>query len=166
MTDRDDALTSVQRAALAEWAEASVPDGFADRVMDAWERGAAPELVVVPRHTRVFRLRHAVMGVAVAAAAVVLALWARTSSHDGASVEDAAAAARPVLLAHCAPCHDASAQGAEAGAIDAFDLHRQTWWSSLSQQQLQALLERSEAPGITAGERELVARFVAVQRRG
>ena len=52
------------------------------------------------------------------------------------------------------------------GSFDAFDLHQQKWWSSLSQQQLQALLERSEAPGITAGERELVARFVAVQRRG
>ncbi len=165
MTDRDDALTPAQRAALAEWAEASVPDGFADRVMDAWDRGAVPESVAVPLRCRRGQLRHAVVAT-VAVAAAIAALWVSLPRPGDASVHDAAEAVRPVLLAHCAPCHDASTEGAEAAALDVFDLRRDQWWSSLSQQQLQALLDRTETSGISDGERELVARFVAVQRRG
>jgi hypothetical protein len=165
MTDRDeDRLSSGQRAALADWAEASVPDGFADRVMDAWAQESLE--AAIPTATRrgfAWRRRHTVMTLAAAAAALLMVLRA---APPAASTAPAGGEARRVLLANCAPCHDGTAPAAEPDALAVFDLRRTDWWTGLSQAQLRTLLDRSEAMSMPESDRAVVARFVAQRHRG
>jgi hypothetical protein len=165
--DREsDRLTPAQRAALESWAEMSVPDGFADGVMEAWqdERREAPRVVVHPSSRR-WATRHTIMMVA-AAAALLLGLSLAADRGVGGDAGVGGDEVRPVLMAHCAPCHDSGADAADPQALDAFDLRAPRWWAGLTAAQLQTMNAQARAQGMPDSERDVVARFVAAQRRG
>jgi cytochrome c553 len=167
MNDRDpsDPLTGAERAALIAWVEAPVVDDFADRVMDAWQReqrGASPSRTA-NRGAPAGRWRWATTTLVAAAAALLLVVWLRPV--PSAETMAAADAARPALLAHCAPCHDADSSDAVAAALDVFDARRDDWWVDLDDDQLVAMLARSDTTEMSAAARTAIADFVAHARR-
>ena len=167
----DHSLTAAERAALVRVVDVDPSEGFADRVMAAWDAeladaGEGVRAIGGSRKATVIAIVSAVL-----AAAAVLALWVRAHASAGDPAREGAAVvadatevraqARAVLAAHCTPCHDATAKDADAAALRVFDLSVDDWWSMPSADALPAMNDRMAGrEGASEGDRGRVAAFV------
>ena len=171
----DEQLRDDERAELLSWLDGPVPDGFADRVVEAWadeaadvdpgEGDAAAKVVPLWRR-RSFR---ATVAAVVSIAAALLVAWltrdamieraearARAARLSAPDVDPPPALARlrvdahVLLTEHCAPCHDSTATTAERNALDVFDVRADRWWLTMSDRQLNTVVDRmSTREGMT-----------------
>lgn len=174
MNEASPELRPDERAALWEAVAAPVPDGFAARVTGAWmheRRQSSP--------SRVRLLRPIVAGIAVLAAAILLAwlgdgwLTERIEQRE----RQARLAAAPIdpppelatlrarthalLAEHCVPCHDAQHPGADEDALAVFDTRHPRWWLTMSQRQFEVMMGRmASEDGLSTTELEGVQRYV------
>lgn len=85
------------------------------------------------------------------------------SDSVGAPYSVLEADAMAVLTAHCSPCHDGAAEGAQSGALDVFDV-RQPKWRTMSGEQLrQTNLRFGELGTVTDDERRRMTTFVEAE---
>jgi hypothetical protein len=141
-----DELSIQERNRLIAWADWTVPEGFADRVVLTRAAERPPEL---PR-----RRTAGWVGAAFGLAAVVMislltrSAWldreaSRAARHEAAVAEAAPASlqalrrsAQGTLVEYCSPCHRGEHEHAKQDALAVFDLDQATWWETMSDRQL------------------------------
>lgn len=131
----DSELEPHQRAALASWASCEVPSDFAERVM----RSAIEQPTIEARSGRRREIAVWRFGVVAAAAAIVLGLVFITPDRSAAGHDPDAArtVAQQALLRNCTPCHGSEHEGADPEAVSVFDVDRDDWDASMSNEALE-----------------------------
>ena len=165
-------LQPVERQWLFEICDTDVPEDFADRVVDASlptgdvDDGHCAGSVVASVDRR--RRRSLLVTGAVALAAIlVLSIAALVVGRTDASSERAAAgmqATTDAMKRQCGDCHDARSEGAQPGAVHAFDLSDPAWANGLTDASLRALADRVDArDDIEPGDRDRIQSFVQAE---
>lgn len=185
--DEADVLSERERRVLAAWAHDDPPDGFADAVVAAWvHEQSSGGMTTAPAARGRRPVVGIVAGLLAAAAVLLLVRGLAGEAHSapvheqaqcdpspeildasldaeptGAPLDVLAADALAVLTHHCMPCHDGADERASVEALRVYDVRRERWWDSMSDEQLEeARLRIQELGSASDAERRTMAAFV------